>query len=124
MELDDRGGNYRLAPFQTSGKETEDLYRIVGSAQVREKARRRGTFETSLEWRVDNYKATACRLFDKEDCGKGEVPGRKFNRRCYRMGGCIFKRDSKDPEWHRKTTTPTRDWRVLKKKQERRSRNA
>jgi len=29
----------------------------------------------------------------KNDYGKGEVPGRKFNRRCYQIGVCIFKRD-------------------------------
>jgi len=33
MELDDRGGNCWLAPFRTSGKETEDLHRIIGFAQ-------------------------------------------------------------------------------------------
>jgi hypothetical protein len=37
-----------------------------------------------------NYKATSCRLFDKEDCGKDEVSGREFNRRCYQMGGLHF----------------------------------
>jgi hypothetical protein len=29
----------------------------------------------------------------KNDCGKGEVPGRKFSRRGYQIGVCIFKRD-------------------------------
>ena len=71
----------------------QKIYRIIGFAQVREKAGRRRTSATSLEWRVGNYKATSCRLFNKEDCGKGEVPGREFNRRCYQMGGCLFKRD-------------------------------
>ena len=34
-ELDDRGGNYWLALFRTSGKETEELHRIIGSDHPR-----------------------------------------------------------------------------------------
>lgn len=52
-----------------------------------------GILRPVLEWKVGNYKAASRRLFHKEDCGNSEVPGRKFYRRCYQMGGCIFKRD-------------------------------
>ena len=51
-----------------------------------------GLLKTRLEWRVGNYKATSCRLFDKENCGKGEVPEGNISRSCYQMGGCIVKR--------------------------------
>jgi hypothetical protein len=60
---------------------------------IREKAGRWRTSETRLEWKVSNYKATSCRLFDKENCGKGEVPEGNISRSCYQMGGCIVKRD-------------------------------
>jgi hypothetical protein len=37
---------------------------------IREKAGRWRTSETRLEWKVGNYNATSCRLFNEENCGK------------------------------------------------------